>query len=305
MNLLFHDDVIVAPLASGSRGNCTYVGNGRHGVLVDCGISTRQILMRLDAIGLGDTHIDAVLLTHEHTDHVAAARILDDKLLARQGARVPFHLTRGTAIGLDRRCRPKKLVRVVSGEDFQVGPGWTVQPFTVPHDTMDPVGYAIELGAVRAGVVTDLGRSTRLVERMIGSLDIAVLEFNHDVEMLMGGEYPWRLKQRVRGPHGHLSNAQSAELVRNAASSRLKHLVLAHLSQDNNRVEHALEAAQAGLHGAEAEGVSVWVADQQAPLDPLRVRTPRSFRPPAPRPRPKRVKRPSAPDDVERQQSLF
>lgn len=303
MNLLFHDELVVATLASGSRGNCTYLGDGRRGVLVDCGISSTQVLQRLEAVGLGDTRIDAVLLTHEHTDHVAAARVLDDRLLARQGERVPFHLTRGTAVGMDKRCRPQKLVKVVSGEAFQVGRGWTVEPFTVPHDTMDPVGYALDLGFARACVLTDLGRSTRLVEEKLASVDVAVLEFNHDLEMLLEGSYPWRLKQRVRGPHGHLSNAQSAELVRRSAGARLRHLVLAHLSQDNNRPELAVEAAEQALREADV-GATVWVASQDTPIEPLRVpggarvATSPTLR------RPARPARRSAPVD-DRQQSLF
>jgi phosphoribosyl 1,2-cyclic phosphodiesterase len=304
MNLLFHRDVIVAPLASGSRGNCTYIGDGQRGILIDCGISTKQILGRMHDIGLGDSQISAVCLTHEHTDHVAAARVLDDKLHARQGERVPFHLTRGTALGIDRRCRPKNLVQVNSGASFQVGPGWTVEPFTVPHDTKDPVGYAVQIDDTRAGVITDLGRATRLVERHLAQMDIAVVEFNHDIDMLMDGEYPWRLKQRVRGPHGHLSNAQSADMVARSASSRLKHLVLAHLSQDNNTPEAALEAAQEGLHRSGVTGVSVWVAHQKRPMSPLTVRTPMRFRPAAPRP--KRVRLPK-PNEAATggQQSLF
>jgi len=106
-------------LASGSRGNCTYVGDGRRGVLVDCGLATGQVLSRLGgASGSGDTRIDAVLLTHEHSDHVGAARILDDRLFRRQGERVPFHLTRGCAAGLHPRCVPQNRVRVVGGTPF-------------------------------------------------------------------------------------------------------------------------------------------------------------------------------------------
>lgn len=301
MNLLFHDAITVATLASGSRGNCTYLGDGRRGVLVDCGISSTQILQRLDAVGLGDSRIDAVLLTHEHTDHVAAARVLDDRLLARQGERVPFHLTRGTAVGMDKRCRPQRLVKVVAGTAFPVGRGWTVEPFTVPHDTMDPVGYVLDVGTGRACVITDLGRSTRLVEEKLASVDVAVVEFNHDVELLMEGGYPWRLKQRVRGPHGHLSNEQSAELVRKAAGPRLRHLVLAHLSQENNRPELAVLAAERAIRAAGANA-TVWVAEQDVPLDPLRVNGAPRVAVTARRPtRPAR--RPQPADD--RQQSLF
>ncbi len=240
--MLFHQDVIVATLASGSKGNSTYIGDHRRGVLVDCGLSTKQILARMEQLGLGDARIDAVLLTHEHNDHVGACRVLDDRLLQRQGQRVPFHMTAGTDMGLSKRVRPTERVRVASGVPFQVG-AFTIEPFTVPHDTRDPVAYAVQLGDLRCGVITDLGRSTRLVERMVSQLDICVLEFNHDHEMLMDGPYPWHLKQRVRGQHGHLSNDQAAALLRQGASAKLRHLVLAHLSDDNNEPDVAREAA--------------------------------------------------------------
>ena len=215
---LLHRDVIVATLASGSRGNCTYVGDGAVGVLVDCGLSTAQVWKRLERLGLGDTRIAAVLVTHEHADHVGAARVLDERLYRRQGQRVPFHMTRGTRAGVNEKCIPTRIERVLPGEPFVVG-DIRIEPWSVPHDTREPVAFAIEIRRARVGVITDLGRSTRLIEQLLGTLDVAVVEFNHDVEMLMDGEYPWSLKQRIRGSHGHLSNDQAAELIRVGASS--------------------------------------------------------------------------------------
>ena len=185
--MLFHQDVVVATLASGSKGNCTYIGDDRRGVLVDCGLSTRQILERKQALGLGDARIEAVLITHEHNDHIGAARVLDDRLAKLHGERVPFYMTPGTDLGLPRVCRPQLRVPVRPHEPFAVG-RMTVEAFTVPHDTREPVAYTGHAGGVRCGVVTDLGRSTRLVERMVSQLDICVLEFNHDEVMLMDGE---------------------------------------------------------------------------------------------------------------------
>ncbi len=294
MNALCHHDVVVATLGSGSRGNCTYIGTETRGVLIDCGLSTRQTVKRLAEIGLSEARIDAVLVTHEHADHVGAAAILDRHLHKTTGRRVPFYMSRGTRHGLNPKCLPERVELVTSGRPFVIGSAGdrsrnepvlagsngalVVEPWTVPHDTVDPLAFAVNVGDVRAGVITDLGRPTRLVERQFGSLDIAVLEFNHDLEMLIDGAYPWKLKQRVKGAHGHLSNRQAGDVVRRGSAGRLKHLVLAHLSEDNNNPDVALRAADQALCDVSASGVTVHVASQQIPLGPLRVRS--TFNPP-------------------------
>jgi phosphoribosyl 1,2-cyclic phosphodiesterase len=270
MTLLFHDHIIVAPLGSGSRGNATYIGNGRRGVLVDCGLSTLQIGKRMEAVGLGDSRIDAVLITHEHSDHVGAARILDKRLQRQQNDTVPFFMTAGTARGLNPKVVPREIELITAGTAFEAGP-FRIEPYHVPHDTREPVAFAVCLGSSRVGVITDLGRPTRLVERMLASFDVAVLEFNHDVEMLRDGPYPWRLKQRVRGPHGHLSNEQAADVLRRGAGDRLRHVVLAHLSEENNQPHLAREAAATALHDIGRSDVQISIASQQSPLPPLEV----------------------------------
>ena len=261
MSALFHQNVVVAVLGSGSRGNCTYVGDGRSGVLIDCGLSTRQVMVRLETLGLADAPIDAVLITHEHADHVGAAAILDRALQKRSGAAVPFFMTPGTAESLHPKVVPSRIEKIASGAPFRLG-SVRVEPVSIPHDTLDPVAYCVELGPTRVGVITDLGRSTRLVEQKLASLDIAVLEFNHDVQLLLDGSYPWALKQRIRGPHGHLSNDQAAELLTRGASSRLSHVVLAHLSDENNRPDHALRAADRALMQAGRREVTVHLGRQ-------------------------------------------
>lgn len=303
--MLFHQDLIVATLASGSKGNCTYIGDHRHGVLVDCGLSTRQILTRMEALGLDGAAIEGVLLTHEHADHIGAARVLDERLFRRQGHRVPFFCTAGTDTGLPDRCRPQQTARVQAGQAFQLG-RFVIEPFTVPHDTRDPVAYCVQNGQTRAGVITDLGRSTRLVERMVSQLDICVLEFNHDLQMLLDGPYPWSLKQRVRGAHGHLSNDQAAALIRQGASAKLRHLILAHLSDDNNEPAVAREAAEAAVHAAGLRKVEVHVAEQRVAKGPFEVRKPLPLREPTrPQRAPARSRREAPPEVPQHQLGMF
>lgn len=266
---LLHQDLIVAPLSSGSRGNCTYVGTDRVGVLVDCGLGPTQTHRRMDAIGLRDARIAAVLVTHEHADHVGGAAVLDRSLERRYGDLVPFYFTAGTWIGVKHACRPRRVVTVIPGQKFKVD-RFTIEPVAVPHDVPEPVCYTVDHCGLRAAVITDLGRSTRLVERQLATVDLAVVEFNHDTERLLDGPYPWHLKQRIRGNHGHLSNDQAAELVANGASPRLKKLLLAHLSEENNRPELAWDAACRGLAQA-GVAAEIAVALQREALPVSRV----------------------------------
>ncbi len=264
----------VCVLASGSKGNCTYVGNDEHGVLVDAGISAKQVLDRLDKAGLGDAPLDAVLLTHEHRDHVQGARVLSSKLESTRGRRPTFLSTSGTACQLHSSARPAGMDYLLTERVHKVG-RLEVTPFDILHDTAQPCGYRIQLGEQAVVVATDLGRPTASVEHHLRDVDLAVLEFNHDLEMLLQGPYPWWLKQRVQSSHGHLSNEQAADLVERVASPRLRHLVLAHLSDENNRPARAPAAAPAARArsgtGAEAK---VTVASQTHPTPVLTLETP-------------------------------
>lgn len=274
MNLsLFSRDIVVATLASGSRGNCTYVGDGHAGVLIDCGVSTRQVLKRMAEVGLSDAPIDAVLITHEHSDHVGGARVLAKQIRKRWGRSVPFYMTRGTRSGLKPQCTPDGIELVQPHQPIRLR-HLTLDPFRVPHDTPEPVGWRVRVGERWVGVISDLGRPTQLVAEKLRSLSVAVLEFNHDPNLLVQGSYPWHLKQRIRSSHGHLSNQQAAALLADGLSDTLEHVVLAHLSGENNRPELALEAAQAALREAGVDGeVTLQVAAQDTPIRPVRVRT--------------------------------
>jgi phosphoribosyl 1,2-cyclic phosphodiesterase len=262
----------LANLGSGSKGNCTYIGDRYSGVLIDCGISCRQIFTRLEQIGFPEPIIDAVLITHEHADHVAACRVLEKRLHKHQSTAAVFAMTAGTAAGLNPKVQPQDIRQIQAGHPFRIGE-WLIEPYCVPHDTRDPVGYVVERRGVRMGVISDLGRSTRLVERQLASMDAALVEFNHDADMLMDGDYPWRLKQRIRGPHGHLSNEQAADLIARGASTRLRHVLLGHVSEENNDPERVLSAAQAGVQRSRNPDLQVTLAAQRSPtvvsLEPM------------------------------------
>ncbi len=263
-------EVQVCVLSSGSAGNCTYVGDGHAGVLIDCGLSTKQIMTRLEEMGLGAAPIDAVLVTHEHGDHIAAAAVLWRALAAR-GRPVPFYMTRGTAGGLPLHVQPDGIEFVRPGDTVAVS-HLRAECFPIPHDTAEPIAWRVHLGEETVGVVTDLGCPTAIVAEKLSGCDLAVLEFNHDEEMLRTGSYPESLKQRIKGDRGHLSNSQAATLLGQGLSPRLKTLVLAHLSEANNSPTKALESALGVLHNrGVSDEIRVHIGRQREALAPLRV----------------------------------
>ena len=242
-----------AALGSGSKGNCLVVECGATRVLLDCGLAPRETARRLQRLGLAPTDIDAILLTHEHDDHAGQAYAFAGQ------HRIPVWLTYGTQVALSAAGKlPGEVqTRTLEGRDaFALG-ALQIQPYTVPHDAREPVQYVFSDGAVRLGVLTDIGTSTAHVEATLSGLDALVLECNHDPDLLWGGGYPKWLKERITGPFGHLSNAQAEALLGKLERSRLKHVIAAHLSQQNNTPVLAQEAlARAMGCGAADIGLS-------------------------------------------------
>jgi len=246
-----------ASLGSGSKGNCLVAEAGGTRVLVDCGLAPREAARRLERLGLAASRINAVLVTHEHDDHAGHAYAF-----AAQHA-VPVYLTHGTRRAQQAAGRAADGVelRVIEGQTpFDVG-AIRVEPFTVPHDAREPVQFVLGDGARRLGVLTDLGAPTAHVEAALSGCDALVLETNHDLAMLWAGGYPGWLKERIAGPFGHLDNAASARLLGAIDRSRLKHVIAAHLSRENNRSELA-RAALAGALGCAGDWVGVATQDE-------------------------------------------
>ncbi len=243
-------------LGSGSKGNALYVRAGSQAVLIDCGLSARQVLERLARRRLAAETIRAIVLTHEHRDHLTGARVLAKRL------RVPILDTPATwraALAKDATLAEAGHQPFAAGEAFTVG-GIGLRPFAISHDAADPVGLVIQAGAARLGLATDLGLATRLVADRLAGCQGLILESNHDPDLLAHGPYQEWLKQRVRSRQGHLSNQQGAELLAGLCHDGLQQVTLAHLSEINNTPELARAAAALALAAREARADSSWPA---------------------------------------------
>lgn len=263
----------VSLLASGSRGNCAIVGSSRTRILVDAGVSCRETFKRMKAAGEDPHSISAILLTHEHTDHVYGLPVLAKKL------NVPVFMTGLTHQAWTRSVRdtdgenppPVSLEQFSAGRKFQIG-DIEVMPFTIPHDAADPVGFTFRVEGVKVGFVTDLGYLPASVRDHLRHCDVLVLESNHDVEMLRVGPYPWVVKQRVMSRVGHLSNEALAEFFASDYDGEAAFVVLAHLSEQNNHPELARGAAEKALAGQRTLLRNrVMLAEQSEPLEPIRL----------------------------------
>jgi phosphoribosyl 1,2-cyclic phosphodiesterase len=240
-----------ASLGSGSRGNATLVEQGDTLLMIDCGFSCAEVERRLARLDRRAEQVSAILVTHEHSDHIGGVA-----RMARR-YRIPVWMTAGTR-AMQRDGEVPQLHCFNGHEAFTIG-GLQVQPYPVPHDAREPCQFVFSNGATRLGVLTDAGSITEHMVRSLDGCDALLLECNHDPRMLADGPYPPRLKERVGGRLGHLSNGQAAELLQRMDRGRLQHLVAAHLSDKNNTPELALAALQAVV-GADADWLCI--ADQ-------------------------------------------
>lgn len=246
-------------LASGSSGNCIYVRAGATKILIDAGLSGRETERRLDQIGVHPDEIQAICLTHEHSDHVAGLPVLYSR------HQMALYANRGTVDALQRDERRSGLAWNVftTGAPFSIG-DLRIEPFAVSHDAYEPVGFILANNGVRVGVVTDIGVSTHLVRERLRGCRMVVLESNHDEEMLSAARRPESLKQRIRGRQGHLSNQHAAEMLVEIAGDELEQVFLAHISADCNLPELAVHTVGNVLaeHGLQQVRIKMTFADR-------------------------------------------
>lgn len=261
-------------LASGSRGNCTVISSNQASILVDAGISCRETLKRMRAAGENPENLKAIVISHEHKDHIAGLQVLARKL------RVPVFITEATYHRWHRENRDVegKPARLDQREHFHAGRSFmvgdiTVTAFTIPHDAADPCGFTFRADGLKLAVVTDLGYLSPNVKEQLRRCDGLMIESNHDLEMLRNGPYPWMVKQRVMSRVGHLSNAALAEYLENEHDGHAAYVVLAHLSEHNNHPELARETASKALVTKTNlfQSASISLAHQDKPLQPLTV----------------------------------
>lgn len=251
-------------LGSGSKGNAMVVEGDHGALLIDAGFSCRRTLAKLSECGIDADRIEAILVSHEHCDHVSGLGPVSRSLT------VPVYCNRATGAYIRRKELVKEALNVFTvGTAFTIGE-FTIEPFSIPHDASDPVGFTISGQDFRIGIATDLGYASQVVAHHLKDCDMLVVECNHDVEMLLNCHRPWSVKQRIRGRNGHLSNRDGLELLKMVLHERTRHVVLAHASEECNRYELIEDSGLQCLSELGRSDVTLTVARQHEPVPPLR-----------------------------------
>ncbi len=254
----------VCVLASGSKGNSIYIASGRFAILIDAGLSGVALQRRMAARGLDPANLRAIVVSHEHSDHISGVGVLSRRF------KLPVYMSRRTAAAAaDQLGKMAGLNHFCCGQDFDLGP-FRFHPFSTSHDASDPAGFTISSGRYKVGLATDLGIATGMVKVHLKDCHLLIVEANHDPEMLIQGPYPWPLKQRIKSRLGHLSNPDAMELIESVCHRRLQHVILAHLSQTNNTPQMVRQALRERLSHLSAR-VRFHVAGQDCGTDIIRL----------------------------------
>src|SRR5213078_2824694 len=265
-------------LGSGSAGNSALVATDHCKILVDGGLSARQLVLRLERCGIMPEQLDGVLQTHEHGDHICGLEVLCRKF------NVPIYSNALTAESVrgDGAFEAHRNWRIfATGAEFSIS-DITVQPFPVPHDAVDPLGFVFHAGSGSLGFITDLGYVTKLIVERLREVQTLVIETNHDEKLLQNDTHrPWPVKQRIQSRHGHLSNTAAANVIEELLSGKIERVVLGHLSRDCNTPELALGAIRASLAKCGKIGIELYCAMQSqiSPRFRMGETTPGPFQP--------------------------
>jgi len=251
-------------LGSGSTGNSLFVTGGGTRILIDAGLSCLQIKKRLAMIGESLADIDAIIITHEHSDHMRGIGVVCRHF------DTPVYVTPITRHQASQYLLYPQALHSFDGALFQIG-DLHIEAFSVPHDAADPVGFCISDGNVRLAVATDVGRPDPVVIERLSGAHFVVLEANHDPHMLENGPYPRYLKRRIAGPDGHLANADAARTIIQAHSAQLKGVMLAHLSRFNNTPELALRTVSEMLESEGIDSIPIFISHPHRPSQRIRV----------------------------------
>ncbi len=253
-------------LGSGSSGNCAVVSSERTSLLIDAGLSAKQIAMRMKVAGYDPARLDGILLTHEHSDHTGGLEIVSKKW------NIPIYATALTREVIEDDFRHAPTWRLMqTGSAFQIN-DLTIECFPVPHDAVDPVGFIVHDEESKLGFLSDVGHVTHLIRDRLKGSHTLFLEANYDTHLLdEDTKRPWATKQRISSRHGHLSNEQAADFVASIAHSGLHQVVLGHLSEDCNHPDKAVEFIRAALDGLITHDVHIWCADRKAACETREV----------------------------------
>ena len=248
-----HDySLAVCNLASGSKGNATYISDGQTSILIDAGLSGIELQRRLTSRNLVPDSLAAIIVSHEHSDHVRGVGILSRRF------KLPVYINQKTTAASPTLGRVHELKPFECGTTFNIG-NLTIHPFSISHDAEDPAGFKIGSNGTSMAIATDIGIATSMVKEHLKHCALLVLEANHDPQMLETGPYPWPLKQRIQSRVGHMSNSDSKKLLHELQHANLQHVILAHLSEINNTPQKALDEVVQALTRCDAQ---LTVADQ-------------------------------------------
>jgi phosphoribosyl 1,2-cyclic phosphodiesterase len=242
----------ICMLASGSKGNATYISDGETSILIDAGLSGIELQRRLTSRGLNPEDLDAIVVTHEHSDHVRGVGILSRRF------KLPVYINQKTEEASSQLGSLHEIRPFECGTTFNIS-NLAVHPFSISHDAEDPAGFTVGQNGTTLAIATDMGIATSMVREHLKHCALLILEANHDPQMLQTGPYPWPLKQRIQSRVGHLSNSESKKLLNELQHENLQHVILAHLSETNNTPQKAFDEVAQALTRCNAQ---LMVADQ-------------------------------------------